>query len=325
MHPDDLQHPHTTLQCGPRPAGNGPGGNGRDGTGLGTGLSVRWLGTAGFELTAAEGHVLLIDPYFTRVGLGRYLFGSISPDPDAVTRGVGRADGVLVGHSHFDHVMDVPLIARRTGSHVFGSRSTSNLLQGLGLPEHQFTALDKDKKTTFEVGPFKVTAIPSLHSRFAIGNNVPYPGDIPCTCDIALRGKDYRCGDVFSFLIDYHGFTLYHLGSANLAEDTIPAEARDVDLLLLCIAARFATERFVPRALSALTPKTVVPMHYDNMWRSPDKPLMLLPRTNFGRLVDDVATFSRSVSVLTLPMATRMPSPPIAPVHFPIDTFESLP
>lgn len=288
MHPDDLRHPSSTFTSD-------------------NGLTVRWLGTAGYELTAAEGHVLLIDPYLTRVGLGRYLTGAIAPDPVAISRGVRRADGVLVGHSHFDHVMDVPLIARRTGAHVWGSRSTANLLEGLGLPHAAFTGLDKHRATTFEVGPFKVTAIPSLHSRFAIGNNVPYPGDIPCTCDIAMRGKDYRCGDVFSFLIDYHGFRLYHLGSANLSEDQIPREARDVDLLLMCIAARFATERFVARALSALTPRRLVPMHYDNMWRAADKPMWLLPRTDFGRLVEDAQAFSRSLPVLTLPLAARLP------------------
>jgi L-ascorbate metabolism protein UlaG (beta-lactamase superfamily) len=124
-----------------------------------------------------------------------------------------------------------------------------------------------------------------------------------------MKGSGYRCGDVFSFLIEYHGFRLYHLGSAQLVEDAIPREARDVDLLLLCIAARFATERFIPRALTALSPSNVMPMHYDFMWRSAEKPMRLLPRTDFGRLVDDVQAFSRDMSVLTLPLLSRPFSP----------------
>lgn len=286
MEPTDVQHPHSVYVTD-------------------NGLTIRWLGTAGYELTSAEGPVLLIDPYVTRVGLVRYLSGPIAPDPARIDQAIGRADGVLVGHSHFDHVMDVPLIARRTGAHVWGSRSTANLLEGLGLPPAQWTPLDKDRRTTFEVGPFKVTAVPSLHSRFAIGKNVPYAGDIPCTCEIHLKGSDYRCGDVFSFLVDYHGFRLYHLGSANLVEDAIPTEARDVDLLLMCIAARFATERFVPRTLAAFTPRRVMPMHYDFMWRSADKPMRLLPRTDFGRLMSEVQAFSRDLPVLTLPLQAR--------------------
>jgi len=272
------------------------------------GLVVRWLGTAGYEFTSPEGHVLLIDPYVTRVGLVRFLTRKIAPDVGKITAAFGRVDGVLIGHSHFDHVMDTPVIAQRTGAHVYGSRSTANLMQGLGLPATQVTALDKDRATTFDLGPFKVTAVPSLHSRFALGSKVPYAGEIPCTCDVHLKGSDYKCGDVFSYLIDYHGFRLYHLGSANLAEDALPPEAKGVDVLLMCIAARFATERYVPRALAAFAPTHVIPMHYDFMWRAADKPMWLLPRTDFGRLVDDIRTFSRDLSVLTLPLVARSPN-----------------
>ena len=85
----------------------------------------------------------------------------------------------------------------------------------------------------------------------------------------------------------------------------MPREAKGVDLLLMCIAARFATERFVPRTLAAFEPVRVMPMHYDFMWRDADKPMWLLPRTDFGRLVDDIRTFSRDLSVLTLPLVAR--------------------
>jgi len=300
MQPTDVQHDRPTFTTP-------------------NGLVIRWLGTAGYELTSPEGHVLLIDPYVTRVGLARYLTRKIAPDLAKIEAAFTRVDGVLVGHSHFDHVMDTPVIAQRTGAHVYGSRSTANLMQGLGLPATQVTAFDKAGTTTVDIGPFKVTAVPSLHSRFAIGNKVPYAGQIseqaigrgelsdqaPCTCDIQLKGSDYKCGDVFSYLIDYQGFRVYHLGSANLAEDAVPPEAKGVDLLLMCIAARFATERFVPRALAAFAPERVMPMHYDFMWRDADKPMWLLPRTSFGRLVDDIRTFSRDISVLTLPLVAR--------------------
>jgi len=288
MHPRDFQHGGETWR-GPR------------------GLGVRWLGTAGFELTSPGG-TLLIDPYLTRVGLLRFLSRRrITPDEAAIDRAIGHADAILVGHSHFDHVMDTPHIARRTGAHVYGSRSATNLMLANGLPETQLTALDSAERTTFEVGSFKITAVPSEHSRFAIGSKVPYPGDIPCTCEIDLKGSEYRCGSVFSFLIEYGDFRIYHMGSANLVEDQIPSDAKGADLFLVCIAARFATERFVQRALTAVEPKRVVPMHYDNMFRAADKPMWLLPRTAFGRLVDDIQEVSKDIEVLTLPLSHTKP------------------
>jgi len=275
-----------------------------------SGLGVRWLGTAGYELTF-EQTTLLVDPYLTRVGLGRFLWTRIRPDAEAIDRVITAADAVLVGHSHFDHVMDVPYIAERTGAHVYGSLSTTNLMAAAGLPEGQVTTLDPAHPTVFEVGPFRVTAVPSAHSPFALGNKVPYPGDIPCSCELPVRGKHYRCGDVFSYLIEVDGRRLYHLGSANLVEDAIPAGVPrgEIDLLLVCIAARFATPGFVGRALDAIRPRRVMPMHYDNFFRSLDKPLRLLPRTRFGRFVDDVGAFSSELTVQTLPLLGRMDLP----------------
>lgn len=291
VHPRDLQLPTSTW--------HGPGG-----------LAIRWLGTAGFELATPEATVL-IDPYITRVGLGRFLALRLASDEARVAAALPRADAVLVGHSHFDHVLDVPTIARRTGAHVYGSASTANLMQAMGIPAAQVTTLVPTARRTFEVGPFRVTAIPSVHSRFALGKSVPYPGDIPCTCEVHLRGSEYRCGDVFSFLVEVAGRRIYHLGSADLVEDQIPAEARGADLLLLCIAGRFATERFVPRALTALEPACVVPMHYDNFFRAAEKAMWLLPRTAFGRFVEDVRAVSTSFDLMTLPLV-HAPAAPLS-------------
>lgn len=291
MHPRDLQHPTSTWQ--------GP-----------SGLGVRWFGTAGFELSAG-GTTLLVDPYLTRVGLGRFLTRRIAPDEARIAASVQTADAVLIGHSHFDHVMDTPIIARKTGAVVYGSASTANLMRANGVPERQIVTLTHDRATTFDVGPFKVTAVPSEHSRFALGKSVPYAGDIPSTCEVHLRGSQYRCGDVFCFLIDHAGFRTYHMGSANLVEEAIPVEARGANLLLMCIAARFATERYVPRTLTALSPERVLPMHYDNMFRAAEKPMWLLPRTAFGRFVDDVHAVSQGFELVTLPLvqASAAPAP----------------
>ncbi len=274
MHPDDVRMGDS---------GTGP-------------VKLRWLGTAGYELTC-EGTTLLIDPYFTRVGMRWLLRGVARPDEARLERELPHADGVVVGHSHFDHVMDVPSIARRTGATVYGSQSTWNLCRAAGLPEDQLVACSGGE--TFEVGPFRVTMVRSEHSRFAFGR-IPYQGDIPCTCELPLELSGYRCGQVFGISITVGDTRLYHMGSAELIDDAVPPEARDVDVFLMGISGRHHTERYVPRAIRALSPGLVVPMHYDNFFRSYDAPMRLLPLTRFARFVDEVRGVDPHAAINTL-------------------------
>lgn len=281
MHPDDLLLPGLRLGS----------------------TVVRWLGCAGFELTHPSGATLLIDPYLTRAGLSR-LVGRrrVAPDEARLARELPRADGIVVGHSHFDHVLDVPAIARRTGARVFGSRSTVNLLRAGGVDDGQIVECRGGE--TFEVGPFTVTLVPSLHSRFLFGR-VPYPGDIPCSCELPTRLSAYRCGDVFGVAVEVDGARLYHLGSAELIDGAVPAGLRGADVFLMGISGRQATERYVPRALGAVQPRLVVPMHYDDFFRPVDRPMRLLPLTRFGRYVDECRAFDPQLEVGTLAISTR--------------------
>lgn len=267
-------------------------------------VAVRWLGTAGYELQC-DGVTVLIDPYLTRAGLGRVVAGRLRPETALIDREVTTADAILVSHSHFDHVLDVPHIAARTGAVVYGSRSTGNLMSVAGHPADRVVTFETGRIFEFEVGPFRIEAVPSLHSTFAFGR-VPFEGDIPCTCELPMPGSGYRCGEVFNFAIRVAGRKFYHLGSADLVDDLIPVGKDGVDVLLLCIAARFATPDFVPRVLRATQPRVVMPMHYDNFLRPLDRSMRLLPRTRFGQLIDDVEQFDRQMVVRTLALGGRM-------------------
>jgi L-ascorbate metabolism protein UlaG (beta-lactamase superfamily) len=83
-------------------------------------------------------------------------------------------------------------------------------------------------------------------------------------------------------------------------DDAIPAGG--VDVLLMCISGRHATDGFVPRLLRRVEPRIVMPMHYDNFFRRADAKMTLLPLTRFGRLVDEVHAFDRQAEVATLPV-----------------------
>ena len=185
---------------------------------------------------------------------------------------------------------------------MYGSVSTAALLRASGVGAEQIHECSGGE--IIEVGPFRVRMVPSEHSCIGLGRRVPYAGDIPCSCEMPMRGYDYRCGQVFGLAISVAGLRLYHAGSANLIDDAI--EERDSDVFLMGISGRFATERYIARVLRRLTPRLVVPMHYDNFFRPLQRPMRLLPRTKFGEFSDEVFRFDRQIAIRTLEIDQRV-------------------
>ncbi|HEY4121865.1 MAG TPA: MBL fold metallo-hydrolase [Byssovorax sp.] len=265
------------------------------------GVRVRWLGTAGFEIEHA-GTVLLVDPYVTRASYGACVWRPLAPDLAAVARYAPRADAIVVGHTHFDHALDVPAIALQTGAKVFGSRSAVALCRASGVPEAQVRDVERSPgqdAVVVEVGPLELRFYPSAHSRFALGR-VPFPGDIADCDDVPLRIERYRCGAVFTLEIRVAGKTIVHLGSAELVEASLGA--RSPDLLLLCAAGWTASDRLPERVMAKLAPRAVLLSHWDNFFRPIDRGAELLPALKLPRLVDRLTRAAPDVLVGTLPL-----------------------
>ena len=269
---------------------------------LPVGVSVRWLGTAGFEIRYGD-HVVLIDPYLTRASLGRCALGRLSPDIAAITRHISRADAIIVGHTHFDHVLDVPTIARLTRGTVFGSRSAATLCGVDGVPPAQIRDVeDLLCAGTYveEVGPFELRFFPSAHSKLLLGRRVPAPGDIVDCEQVPVSVGGFRCGAVFAVEIRVAGRTIFHLGSAELVEGSLPS--REVDLLLFCAAGWQQTPNVCERALSRLSPRAVLLSHWDDFFRPIDRGTHALPGVQLPRIVDRFRTAARDVRVGVTPL-----------------------
>jgi L-ascorbate metabolism protein UlaG (beta-lactamase superfamily) len=269
---------------------------------LPAGLELTWLGTAGFRF-AFQGTTLLIDPYLTRLPLKQFLSRRAArPDVARVAQHIDAADAVLVGHSHFDHALDVPLIAQATGARVYGSRSTAHLMALHGLAEK---TVEVEPYRAYEIGPFLVTFVPSAHARLLLGVSVPMSGDITCDHLDQLNPRAYGCGQVHGIHVRAGGVGFYHMGSAELVDDAVIH--RGVDVLLAAIAGRGFTRRYFERALARLQPHWLVPHHHDDFFRPLDQPMELSFNVDLAGCVDELRRLSRELQVATL-----MPLEPVA-------------
>ena len=259
------------------------------------GLALRWLGTAGFRIEY-QGVVLWIDPYLTRVPLADVLLRRVvSSSAAEVAKHVDRADAVLVGHTHFDHAMDVPTIARATGAMTYGSTSLAALMHLHGLAA-QTTVVAAHR--SYEIGPFRVRFVPSVHSKLVLGLAVQDAGELTCEHVEDLTPSAYRCGQVWGIAIEVAGLRLYHQGSADLLEAEI--RDRNVDVFLCGIAGRRFTPRYLERVCAALGPALIVPTHYDDFFRPYDAPSRMSFNVNLTGFAEEVHRATREVPVCTL-------------------------
>ncbi len=271
----------------------------RVGLPLPPGLELEWLGTAGYRLTV-EGQSLLIDPYLSRIPLGSVLRRRLAlPDPAAlaplIERPLGQVAGVLLGHTHFDHAIDVPALARATGAPAYGSSSLVQLMALHGLADR---AVCVEPHRPYELGPFTVSFVPSLHARLVLGLAVPYDGALSCDHLDHLVPGAYRCGPIYGIRIQVGDFTIYHQGSANLIDDEIPPGG--VDLFLAGIAGRGFTEQYWERILRRLSPSIVVASHFDDFFRPVDAPLGFSTNVNLSAWPDEIAAVSREITVAAM-------------------------
>ena len=225
----------------------------------GTSLALKWLGTAGWEIRFGQ-TVILIDPFLTR---GEAAAGKEwKTDDQAVTKAIQRADYIFAGHSHADHIADMPFIAKRFGSKVIGSRTTTNIALTGGVDKSQLMTISGGEKLDFK--DFSVQVIESEHGvLFRRGRRrQPKVEEITKPWSGPITGEAFVEGGSYLYLFTFAKTRLLHQSTGGFIEDKITGLRSDIALMYPM--ARDDTAAL----LKALQPKTVFVHHFDE-WRAP--------------------------------------------------------
>jgi len=265
-------------------------------------VEVTWMGNAGVYVTDHETG-FLIDPFVSRygmlrVGLGHYLH----PRLDLVDEWLRRmkatdVKAVLVSHSHYDHALDAPWFAEKTGAVMVGTESTANVARGAGLPEGLIKVVTGGD--SMQIGRFKVTFLWSEHGPALFGR-VPFPGVITEPLKPPARARQYRMGGVFGIVIEHPSGTLVHHGSAGY-RDQMYAGVK-ADAVMLGLAGRGDTEPYLANVVDVLGAPTVIPIHIDDMFDDVDDTFDFIFRVDFDAFMDVMARKRPKIKVATLPI-----------------------
>ncbi|WP_170232208.1 MBL fold metallo-hydrolase [Saccharothrix saharensis] len=258
-----------------------------------SGVSLRWLGVAGWELLV-DGRRVLVDPYLSRLPVFDE-GGQFIPDhpltvrEDLVDRHLGeKSELVLATHGHYDHLLEVPYVVEKHGSRVIGTETHRHLLTAQGVPGDAVVVASGGEHLDFH--GFTVQVFRSLHSQFGSYGYFA-PGSLTAPPPRPTTISDLVEGGSLAYMVTARGFSVLFLsGTANYVEREIAGLRPDV--LVLGMSGHANVFDYTARALRATRPELLIPSHHDDMVTQLDDPA-LPPRGNPAAAAELTATARR--------------------------------
>ena len=285
-------------------------------------IAVTFLGVAGFSIEH-RGHVLLTGPFFSNPSLtkvtprvSRLLRSSprISADTLAIDsllpRSADSATAILIGHGHYDHLMDVPYIATRraTSARIFGSPTTRHMLMGdstlradngarvVAIPTTDAGTREHSGRWYYsDDSAFRFMALMSSHAPTFRAWRASYlfsSGTLDADLDsLPHTAAEWRLGEPYAYIIDVLSpatrapvFRIYFQDAPSepplgFPPDDLLAERR-VDLAILCAATSSNVSNTPDSLLTVLKPGQVIVGHWEDFFRQQTRQILVSPGTN---------------------------------------------
>lgn len=241
-------------------------------------VEIRYLGTASVYLRWRGEAILLgasfSNPGLVRAGLWRAKFDE--ERVDAALTGIDRTSikAILAGHSHYDHIGDVPVLAENKPIEVWVNESGIKMLNA--YPGVNAKTIDPAKTITIS-DSIHVRAVPSDHApqlcRWRRFPCVYAPGEVRDPWTAAWPRhllRSFRGGRTYAFVIELRDagrpvYRIYYNDSS--AASPHGQVVDDFDLAILTMA-QWNWVRDYPRdLLLTLRPRHVIVSHWDNFFR----------------------------------------------------------
>ena len=289
-------------------------------------IAVTYLGVSGLLIGYGH-HVLLTAPFFSNPSFGevrprvRKLLRStprITPDTNTIERllprDADRATTILVGHGHYDHLMDLPYIAthRATAATIYGGPSVRHMLMGdsllrtnagrrvVAIPE-AVAGRQRRRGAWFysSDSAYRFMALISGHAPTYRKWKHIYTftsGTVDSDLDSLPRtAAEWKLGEPYSYLIDVLDnrtrapvFRIYFQDAPSEPPLGFPPTEvlaeRPIDLAMLCAATSSNVSNTPDSLIVILKPTHVMLGHWEDFFRARSLPPQLGPGTDLDAL-----------------------------------------
>jgi hypothetical protein len=238
---------------------------------------LRWLGTSNYEL-AYHGTIVIMDTFYDRPARTAPLGFTVDQ--------VRKADVILIGHAHYDHISDVAPVAAQTGAPVVGSAITTTEASALGVPKTQTITVVGNE--TLRYGNIAIRPTHIIHSTIEDGLlpalDALYKLDAPPltaeqraqSAAVLARGswdpKIITEGTMGFTLTFPNGFTIVwfdSVGNPNAEERQLASELAPVDVAIFPWTPHPISETqlaYTFQHLQLFRPRLYLPDHHDSIW-----------------------------------------------------------
>lgn len=260
-------------------------------------LALRWAGYANYELVY-NGQVVLLDAAFDR--------GSIFAPLGFTVPDVTRADAILIGHGHGDHMSDAAAVAIRTKAIVVGAPVTTEKLRTQSVNASQIRTVTGRGGEVVELRGIKIEPILGRHSVRQTEITGPFekvleavskpltPEQVAEQRTINQRGvNDPRLAaeGTITYLITLdNGFTVLFRDTAGDITDFERAAMKRVgrvDVAIVASANTYVNTLAAEKALEyarTYRPGVFMPAHHDapynDLWRSTEPMFQMMKDDN---------------------------------------------
>ena len=184
-------------------------------------MKIQFYGHAGVKIE--DDLVLLIDPWVND-----------NPIAPIKAKDIIRADYIIATHNHFDHVNDIPTIAKNTKATVVSIVETAEDLSSKGCEK----TIGCNIGGTVKLKGLELIFTHAFHSMSSNPSGV---------------------------IIFYNNKTIYHAGDTGVFGDMeLIGEMYPLDLALLPVGGHFTMGlKEAQKAIQLLKPKKIIPIHYN--------------------------------------------------------------